>query len=699
MIFTRISDAGIPQHPFMHIDFRIVTAVLFCPLLVAVGAVAAVPDTLPLDEEMAFRSAANRVADSVVRIEATGETAEGLGAAVEARPGSGPSSGIIVDSDGWILTTSFAVPQDAKEAIVILSSGTVQGTRKIAKIFGRDLGRELVLLKVETSTPLPVPEWVPRKELVVGQWTIAVGRALSSTAPSLAVGILSATNRAWGKAVQTDAAVSPTNYGGALIDIKGRVIGILAPLPADTAGMNLGTELYDSGIGFAVPLEDVIRVLPRLKKGERLTPGILGISYRSRDLFTAEAIIATCHGGSPAAQAGLRAGDTIIAANGCPVTRIAELRHVLAPHYAGDTLELVVDRRLKDGGAPNDSQRLTKRVTLVTSLPVWKRGVIGIVPARTGSEATATNPLTVAWVWPDGPAAKAGVVAGDVIESITSSSPDTDNQSDVLAVDSSATLAGIISGMHIGQSLEITILRDGKRSSLKMATAPMPNAVPAAVPTVRPADQINLAGQIADKTTVSKLELAEVARPALVVLPAESSKNPLGVLVYFGVPHSATEQKEAAAWKTAAALYNVAIVLPESGDPQRWSREDIAGVARSLDALRSRRSIDPTRVGVAGRGAGAAFAWIVAEAFGPSVRGAALLDSALPRQATVAPTEPGQACWVLFGFSTKKDAAKADADRKRLESAGYPVGIIDTEIGTSIPTDLLCAWVEALGVL
>jgi serine protease Do len=156
------------------------------------------------------------------------------------------------------------------------------------------------------------------------------------------VGILSATNRAWGRAVQTDASVSPANYGGPLIDLEGRVIGVLAPLPAEAAGMMAGTELYDSGIGFAVPLEDILRVLPRLQAGETLSPGIIGIGYTSRDPFTAPPVVASCRAESPAGRAGLRAGDRIVEAGGHAVSRVAELRHAIAPLYAGDAIDLVV---------------------------------------------------------------------------------------------------------------------------------------------------------------------------------------------------------------------------------------------------------------------------------------------------------------------------------------------------------------------
>jgi len=682
----------------------------------AMPAVAAPSETLSLDEEAAFQAAADRVAGSIVRIEAATVSEAGLGGSTEANPGGGPSSGIIVDREGWILTTSFAVPKDSKEAIVILTEDPAGPTRKAAKVVGRDLSRGLVLLKIETAGPLPVPEWVSRDQLAAGQWTIAISRSLDGAVPSLAVGILSATNRAWGKAVQTDASISPSNYGGALLDIQGRVIGILAALPADTAGMNLGTELYDSGIGFAVPLEEMIRVLPRLKKGETLAPGILGISYKSRDIFTAEAVIATVRAGSPAARADLQAGDTVVCADGRPVTRIAELRHALTPRYAGDTLDLVVERRSTEKNGSLPPLRLEKSVTLVESLPVWRRPAIGIVPVRTSGrdpqtpladkvEETAGKPdaktVAVAWVWPKGPAAQAGILAGDVIESLKSDSATSSQPLEPLAIESPATLAGIVGGMEIGTATELTILRDKKRLTLKVIAAAMPAdlraVVPAAVPTL--IAKLDPLAPLVDAATISKLEAAEVAKPPLVVLPTASPEQPLGILVYFGAPHGPVEQAEAVAWKAAAARYGVAVVLPGSGDPQRWSREDIATIARSLDSLRSRRSIDPTRVAVAGRGAGGAFAWLVADALGPAVRGAALLDSALPRQTTVELAEPGQSRWVLFGSATPHLASKADADRKRLTAAGFSIGELGSELGETLPSEILCAWIESLGIL
>ena len=674
-------------------------------------------DGLAFAEEAAIRAAVDRVARSVVRIESAGVSATGLASAGEATPATGPSTGLVVEEGGWVLTTSFAVPTDVDEAIVVMPSESDPGgppgprsgaavSRRVARVVGRDLARGIVLLRIDATADagaLPaVSAWVPRTELAVGQWTIAVGRVWSVDVPSVAVGILSATNRSWGRSVQTDASVSPANYGGPLIDIHGRVIGVLAPLPADTAGMNLGTELYDSGIGFAVPFEDLRRVLPRLKEGKTLAAGVLGIGYTARDPFTGEARIATVRPGSPAARAGLRPGDAIVAAGGRAVTRIAELRHVLAPLYAGDTVTLTVERAAAaEGGAAARPERLDLPVELVASLPPWQRPAVGIVPVRSGSRDPKRGPVEVAWVWPEGPAARAGIRTGDRVEGVipAAAGDGAAASGDMVAVDSAAALAGLIAGGEVGRPLAIVVTRQGVRQTIPVEAAAMPTAIPADlgdwVPSAAPAP----GGEAA---SVERLEGAEVAQPPLAVLPATDPQQPVGVVVYCDLPRGPVTEQQAAEWKAAAARHGVAVIVPGSTDPQRWGREDIAGIRRAIATLASRRAIDPARVAVAGRGAGAAFAWLVAEALGPVVRGVVLVDAALPRQAKVEPAEPGRSRWVVFGGAIEPQsplAARIEADRQRLREAGMAVGDLPVVPGVGTPPAVVTAWVEALGLL
>lgn len=665
-------------------------------------------DGVGLQEEAVFRSAAAAVAPAVVRVEVAGVSEVGLGGPAEASPASGPSSGLVVGAEGWVVATSFAVPKDATQAVVTLPGGV----RQVARVTGRDLARGLVLLKIDLpagTPPLPVMEAVPRAMLSVGQGTLVLGRAWSASEPSVGVGILSATNRAWGRAVQTDASVSPANYGGALVDLEGRVIGVLAPLPAETAGMMAGTELYDSGIGFAVPLEDILRVLPRLQAGETLSPGIIGIGYASRDPFTAPPVVATCRADSPAGRAGLRVGDTIVEAGGQAVTRVAELKHAIAPLYAGDALDLVVER----GEA---RERVAVRVELVATLPPWRRPVLGVVPRRVGPDAPRNavpegpaegdggKPgVTVAWTWPDGPAARAGIEPGDRIVSVRQQAGGGGAEPAALDVSSPAILGGFLSGLDAGTVVDVAFDRGGEAKSIPVALATQPTAVPIGVPTV----EVDPA-----TTAVERLGAAEIVRPAWAVLPAATAQAPLGVLVYCGQPAGVAGGKpsraaeidealkrEAERWRGAATRYGIAVVLPQSTDPQRWGREDIATLARTLDGLRLRRAIDPSRIAVAGSGAGGAFAWLAAEALGPAVRGVALLDATLPRQATISPTEPGRSRSVLFGSLPGAPVNRIDDDRRRLEAAGYPVGLLPDLAGDGLPAETLCSWVESLGVL
>ena len=660
------------------------------------------PSPLAVAEQAAFQAAVDRVAPSIVRIEPTGISKVRLKQAAEVTPATGPSSGLVVATEGWVLTTAFAVPTDTSEAVVILppTAGDDPAgplVRLVGRVAGRDTNRGLVLLKCDPPGPLPVPEWVDRSELAPGQWAIAAGRVWSAARPSLAVGVLSAVDRAWGRAVQTDAAISPANYGGPLLDIRGRVIGIIAPLPADTAGMNLGTELYDSGIGFAVPMSDLLPLLPRLQEGEQLSAGLLGIGYDATDAINGSPEIKTVRAESPAAAAGLQSGDRIIAIDGRSVGRIADVRHALTPRLAGDTIKLVVSR----GKA--DATEVTVTATLVDRLPPWRRTMLGLVPVRrevrSRDQAVTPQPAVVGWVWPESPAAKAGLKSGDTITAAAVVTGDA--KPELRPVASAADLAGLLGGLAADSEVLLTIDRDDAERQLQVATVALPAEPPADVPAITSVDE-------QPPATVLKLEAPELAEPGWAIVPADDDGPPLGVLVSFDEPEGPLAAEaitgRVAAWRDAVIRYRVAVVLIGSSDPARWSRADLDGVGRSLEVLRSRRQLDPTRIGFVGRGAGGTFGWLAADRFGPVVRGVALIDAALPLRTAIEDAAPDRFRWVLFGSSssTEPDPAavgRQAADRERLSKAGITAGDLPALDSDAARAAALCRWVEALGVL
>ena len=149
-----------------------------------------------------------------------------------------------------------------------------------------------VLLKIEADKPLPVPEIAPPGEMRVGQWTIAVGRTFEGNRPNMSVGILSARTASGARRSRPTPPSRRTTTAGRWWTSAAACSGVLVPLsPMETSEV-AGVEWYDSGIGFAVPAQTVMEILPRLKQGEDLLPGRVGISIPAQSLYTGEPVIA-----------------------------------------------------------------------------------------------------------------------------------------------------------------------------------------------------------------------------------------------------------------------------------------------------------------------------------------------------------------------------------------------------------------------
>ena len=289
----------------------------------------------------AFRQATKTILPSLVTIESFG----GVGA-VQGRiggirkQGEGNTTGILVSQDGYILTSTFNFIQQPPVITVITSDGE----RRIATVMGRDNSRKLCLLKINGVSDMPVPKIVDLKDITVGQWVVSLGVGYGDLSPAVSMGIISAKNRIGGRAIQTDANISPANYGGALVDIEGRLLGICVPMNPQSQAISAGVEWYDSGIGFAIPLSGLEKVIERLKKGEKIEPAFLGVQTLANpagDGLLIKKVVEY----TPAYKNELQIDDVILEVNSTPVNDMLKLRQILNKFEAGVEIELTVKRK------------------------------------------------------------------------------------------------------------------------------------------------------------------------------------------------------------------------------------------------------------------------------------------------------------------------------------------------------------------
>ena len=369
--------------------------------------------------EKAMKAAGAKCAPFVARIETTGgseavwtsrdprkKDGGGDGGNVIFRRGTGATTGLVVDANGYIITSSFNFIGKPTDIFV-----TVPGKpRAVAKIVASDPTRMMTLLKID-QTGLPVPEAFPKKDIEIGAWAVALGRTLNPNLdqpPSIHGGIVSAVNRVWGRAIQADAKISPVNYGGPLCAIDGRVMGLIVPISPTAETELAGFEWYDVGIGFAVPLEDIMKMLPKMKEGTPEKPvtlraGMLGVTFREPDFYTTGVTVDTVSPDSPAEKAGVKAGDLILEIDGKPVKNQAQFLHTFRPKYEGDLVSLVVKR--------GDKQESFKEIKLAGTQATQDPGFLGVFPMRDDPEPG----VEVRAVYPNSPAAKAGLKPGDRI--------------------------------------------------------------------------------------------------------------------------------------------------------------------------------------------------------------------------------------------------------------------------------------------
>ena len=342
-------------------------------------------------------------------------------------PERGVGSGFIVSEDGYILTNAHVV---AGADIV-----TVKLTDRrefAAKVIGIDKRTDVALVKIDAKN-LPVLKIGDPGNVKVGEWVAAIGSPFGFE-NSVTSGIVSAKGRSlpdesYVPFIQTDVAVNPGNSGGPLFNLNGEVIGINSQIYSRTGGY--------MGLSFAIPIDLAMNVAEQLKTHGKVTRGQLGIRIQplSGDLAKSfglpnakGALIAAVEPDSAAARAGLKAGDVIVAYDGKQVEEFSALPPLVAATKPGAKADVVFLREGKEqrttvamGEAPSD--KLARASTAGARGEARKMSSLGLSVAELDARERQTLGLEggVKVERAQGPAAKSGIRAGDVIVGVNGS--------------------------------------------------------------------------------------------------------------------------------------------------------------------------------------------------------------------------------------------------------------------------------------
>lgn len=324
---------------------------------------------------------------------------------------NGMGTGVIIDSRGYILT-NYHVVDGVREIVVT----TATGQRYMAQLAAHDTETDLALIKVDphdTLTPIPI---ATSADLMAGETVIALGNAYGYE-HTVTRGIISALHRAvqvsdaqyYDDLIQTDASINPGNSGGPLLNIDGDMIGI-----------NVAVRAGAQGIGFAIPADKATAVAAGLLASCNTSHGWLGVvSSNESGASKPGMAVGSVDSQSPAEEAGLAAGDTIVRVDDVEVQRPLDFQRAMLERKPGEKCLLAVER---------DGKPLTIRVRLaelretqkLIDQPAWEQLGVQLQPIPTDEfpktpKTRYRGGLRVTAVRPNSPAAAQGIRSGDTL--------------------------------------------------------------------------------------------------------------------------------------------------------------------------------------------------------------------------------------------------------------------------------------------
>jgi S1-C subfamily serine protease len=263
----------------------------------------------------------------------------------------GTGSGVIISSDGYIVTNNHVI--DGASDIEI----TLNNRKKLkAELIGTDSKNDIALLKIESTEPLPYIPFSDSDHLKIGEWVLAVGNPYNLTS-TVTAGIVSAKGRdlqgnySTDSFIQTDAAVNPGNSGGALVNSRGELVGINTAISSKT-----GSYI---GYSFAVPSNITKKIIDDILEFGKVQEAIIGFVPDLRKDDIEGVVIGDFTEGSNAEKAGLAKGDIIVKINDVKISKFSELTGQLSAKRPGESVELIIDR---NGQIFTKSVNLIKRV-------------------------------------------------------------------------------------------------------------------------------------------------------------------------------------------------------------------------------------------------------------------------------------------------------------------------------------------------